>query len=48
MLKEAVLLQCALGAQPGPLAEMARAQIEKLFKRPDRFLDEIVQQSKIA
>jgi hypothetical protein len=27
---------------------MARAQIEKLFKRPDRFLQEIGEQSKIA
>ncbi len=48
MLKEAVLLQCALGAQPGPLAEMARTQIEKLFKRPKKFLAEIGEQSKIA
>ena len=48
MLKEAVFLQCALGPQPGPLAEMARARIEKLFKRPDRFLQEIGEQSKIA
>jgi hypothetical protein len=48
MLKEAVLLQCALGAQPGPMAEMARAQIAKLFKRPEKFLTEIGEQSKIA
>jgi Lipopolysaccharide kinase (Kdo/WaaP) family len=48
MLKEAILLQCALGAQPGPLADMARAKIEKLFKRPERFLSEIGEQSKIA
>jgi hypothetical protein len=48
MLKEAILLQCALGAQTGPLAEMARARIDKLFKRPDRFLAEIGEQSKLA
>ena len=48
MLKEAVLLQCALGPQPGPLADLARERIEKLFKRPDRFLQEIGEQSKIA
>jgi hypothetical protein len=48
MLKEAILLQCTLGAQPGPLAELARAQIGKLFKRPERFLEEIGEQAKIA
>ncbi len=48
MLREVIFLQCALGAQPGALAEMARAQIEKLLKRPDRFLSEIGEQSKIA
>jgi hypothetical protein len=48
MLKEAVLLQCALGAQPGPLADHARERIDKLFKRPDRFLGEIGDQAKIA
>jgi hypothetical protein len=48
MLKEAVFLQCALGAQPGPLADLARQRISKLFKRPDRFLEEIGDQAKIA
>jgi hypothetical protein len=48
MLKEAVLLQCSLGAQPGPLADLARKRIKELFKRPDRFLEEIGEQSKIA
>jgi hypothetical protein len=48
MLKEAVLLQCALGPQPGPLADLARERIDELFKRPDRFLQEIGEQSKIA
>lgn len=48
MLREAIFLQCALGAQPGPLAEMARTRIKELLKRPDRFLEEIEQQSKLA
>jgi hypothetical protein len=48
MLKEAIFLQCAIGAQPGALADMARDRIEKLFKRPEKFLDEIGEQSKIA
>jgi hypothetical protein len=48
MLKEAILLQCALGAQPGPLAELARERSDKLFKRPERFLAEIGEQAKIA
>jgi hypothetical protein len=48
MLKEVIFLQCALGAQPGPLAAMARDQIAKLLKRPERFLAEINAQSKIA
>lgn len=47
MLKEAVLLQCALGAQPGPMAELARQRVAELFKRPERFLAEIGEQSKI-
>ncbi len=48
MLKEAILLQCALGVQPGPLADLARARAADVFKRPERFLDEIGEQSKIA
>lgn len=48
MLKEAILLQCALGLQPGPLSEMARRRIGEVFKRPDRFLSEIGDQAKIA
>lgn len=48
MLKEAVLLQCALGPQPGPLAELSRKRIGEVFKRPDKFLNEIGEQSKIT
>lgn len=48
MLKEAMLLQCALGPQPGPLAEMARARAGELFKRPERFLSEIGEQERLG
>jgi hypothetical protein len=48
MLKEAVLLQCALGPQPGALADLSRKRIAEVFKRPDKFLDEIGAQSKIT
>jgi hypothetical protein len=48
MLREAVLLQCALGAQPGPLAELSLRRAADLFKRPERFLGEIGDQAKIA
>jgi len=37
LLKEAVFLQCALGRQPGPLAEMAMERIADLFSSPGRF-----------
>jgi hypothetical protein len=48
ILREAILLQCALGPQPGPLAEMARDRLKDLFKRPERFREEIGEQSKLA
>jgi hypothetical protein len=41
LLRESVLLQCSLGPQPGPLAEMARDRIDRSFKNPDRFRREI-------
>ncbi len=41
LLREAVLLQCCLGPQPGRLAEMARAGADRLFANPDPFLREI-------
>jgi hypothetical protein len=37
LLKEAVYLQCALGRQPGPLADMAMERIGELFPSPGRF-----------
>jgi hypothetical protein len=48
MLREAVFLQCALGLQPGPFAEMARSRAGEVLKRPERFLTEIGEQSKLA
>jgi len=38
LLRVAVFLQCALGTQPGALAELALARIDKLFLRPAPFL----------
>jgi hypothetical protein len=45
LLKEAVYLQCSLGPQPGPLADMARQRLDRLFKNPDRFRQEISDQA---
>jgi hypothetical protein len=45
MLREAVCLQCALGRQPGRLADMAIGRIGELFRAPERFQQEIGDQS---
>jgi hypothetical protein len=37
ILKAAVYLQCALGAQEGPLAELSLARVETLFPRSEPF-----------
>lgn len=37
LLREAVFLQCALGRQPGSLAELAASRVGALFKEPKRF-----------
>jgi hypothetical protein len=37
ILREAVFLQCALGRQVGPLAELSWDRIDRLFASPDRF-----------
>jgi serine/threonine protein kinase len=37
LLKEAIYLQCALGRQPGPMADMAMERIGELFPSPGRF-----------
>lgn len=47
MLREAILLQCTLGTQPGALAELSRQRISELFKRPERFQQEIGEQSSL-
>jgi hypothetical protein len=37
LLKVAVFLQCALGAQEGELADLSRARMDDLFQRSDPF-----------
>ncbi|HEY3500925.1 MAG TPA: hypothetical protein VGK73_39805 [Polyangiaceae bacterium] len=48
LLREAVLLQCSLGPQPGPLAEHAARRIQKLFRSPERFLAAIESQADLG
>lgn len=47
LLKEAVYLQCALGRQPGPLADMAMERIAGLFSAPGRFERTIRRQASV-
>jgi hypothetical protein len=47
LLKEAVYLQCALGRQPGPLADLAMARIGELFPSPGRFERKIRRQASV-
>jgi serine/threonine protein kinase len=47
LLKEAVYLQCALGRQPGPLADMAMEQIAELFPSPGLFERTIRRQASV-
>jgi hypothetical protein len=47
LLKEAVYLQCALGRQPGPLADMAMERIVELFPSPGRFERSIRRQASV-
>jgi hypothetical protein len=47
LLKEAVYLQCALGRQPGPLAEMAMERMADLFSSPARFERSIRRQAAV-
>jgi hypothetical protein len=47
LLKEAVYLQCALGRQPGPLADMAMERIAELFPSPGRFERTIRRQASV-
>jgi hypothetical protein len=48
MLREAIFLQCALGPQPGPFAEMARSRAAEVLKRPEKFAAVIGEQTKLA
>ncbi len=41
LLREAIFLQCALGRQPGSMADAAWKMLDTLFKAPDRFRREI-------
>lgn len=47
LLKEAVYLQCALGRQPGALADMAMDRIADLFPSPGRFERKIRRQAAV-
>jgi serine/threonine protein kinase len=47
LLKEAIYLQCALGRQPGPLADMAMERIGELFPSPGRFERRIRRQAAV-
>jgi hypothetical protein len=47
LLKEAVFLQCALGRQPGPMADMAMQRIGELFPSPGRFERHIRRQAAV-
>lgn len=47
LLREAVYLQCALGRQPGPLADMAMGRIGELFASPGRFERTIRRQASV-
>ena len=47
LLKEAVYLQCALGRQPGPLADMAMERVADLFPSPGRFERSIRRQASV-
>ena len=47
LLKEAVYLQCALGRQPGPLADTAMDRIGRLFPSPGCFERRIRRQAAV-
>jgi hypothetical protein len=47
LLREAIFLQCALGRQTGPLAELAWQRMDQLFKAPERFQREIDFQAEV-
>jgi hypothetical protein len=47
LLREAVFLQCALGRQAGPLAELSWKRMDVLFAAPDRFRRHVERQAKV-
>lgn len=47
LLKEAIYLQCALGRQSGPLADMAMGRLGELFANPGRFERSIRRQAAV-
>jgi len=48
LLREAVFLQCTLGRQEGPLADLAWKRMESLFRAPDRFRRAIEEQADLS
>jgi hypothetical protein len=48
LLREAVFLQCTLGRQEGPLADLAWERMESLFRAPDRFRRAIEEQADLS
>ena len=47
LLKEAVYLQCAMGRQPGAMADLAMERIGDLFAAPGRFQRHIRRQAAV-
>lgn len=47
LLREAIFLLCALGPQPGPIAELAWRSIDRLVDQPHRFKREIGRQLRL-
>jgi hypothetical protein len=47
LLRHAIFLQCALGRQSSPLAVHALAEMDRLFKKPDRFRRQIEEQGQV-
>ena len=48
VLRECAFLQCALGRQPGPLAELCAERMHELFKAPDVFRRAIAGEAHLA
>lgn len=48
LLREAIYIQCTLGRQRGPLAELSWSRAEQLFATPDRFREAIGQRSEVG